>query len=215
MEMTTTETAKDIRSEARKKLPDFILAEYVHLNESLLRNEESGEKRAAFFVTLVGATVGILGFVFGEKTSFASQDKIFPATAIVAAILLCLGFLTVRRLIQRDLVTEEIKLSLRTLRRLFLTKKEAEGLPNSFFAPYAKPKRRSVKVFSIGNGGWLQTVAFVNALLMGVFVVTACLTVSRDEVRPWQIILALAGCVIVWIVQLTYAKSTVSDTKNN
>ena len=214
MEMTTTETAKDIRSEARKKLPDFILAEYVHLSESLLRNEESGEKRAAFFVTLVGASGGILGFLFGEKAQLPLH-QIFLAAAVVAAALLCFGFLTVRRLIQRDLVTEEIKLSLRTLRRLFLTKKEAEALPNSFFAPYGKPKRRTVKVFSIGNGGWLQTVAFVNALLMGIFVVTACLTVSRDEVRPWQIILAIAGCVIVWIVQLTYAKSSVSDTKNN
>lgn len=213
MEMTTTETAKDIRSEARKKLPDFILAEYVHLSESLLRNEESGEKRAAFFVTLVGASGGILGFLFGEKAQLPLH-QIFLVAAVVAAALLCFGFLTVRRLIQRDLVTEEIKLSLRTLRRLFLTKKEAEALPNSFFAPYGKLKSRSVKVFSIGNGGWLQTVAFVNALLMGIFVVTACLTVSGDEVRPWQIILALAGCVIVWIVQLTYAKSSVSDTKN-
>ena len=210
----TTKPAKDIHSEARIKLGDFLLAEYVHMSESLLRNEESGEKRAAFFVTLVGATVGILGFVFGEKTSIASQDKIFPATAIVTAILFCLGILTVRRLIQRDLVTEEIKLSLRTLRQLFLTQKEAEALPNSFFAPYADPKLTEVKLFSIGNGGWLQTVAFVNALLTGVFVVTACLAVSKDVVKPWQIILALAGSVIVWIVQLTYAKSTLKTNNN-
>ena len=215
METTTTKSAEVISSEARKKLGDFLLAEYVHMSESLLSNEELGEKRAAFFVTLAGATVGILGFVFGDKTSIASPEHIFVASAIVAAILLCLGFFTVRRLVQRDLVTEEIKLSLRTLRRLFLTKEEAEALPNSFFAPYGEPKRKSVQLFSIGKGGWLQTVAFVNALLMGVFVVTACLTVSRGEVRPWQIILALAGCVIVWIVQLNYAKSTVADTKNN
>ena len=211
METNNTESAKDIRSEARKKLSDFLLAEYVHMSESLLRNEESGEKRAAFFVTLVGATVGILGFVFGEKTSLASGDHIFLATAIVTAILFCLGILTVRRLIQRDLVTEEIKLSLRTLRRLFLTQEETKALPNSFFAPYEEPKRKSVKLFGIGNGGWLQTVAFVNALLTAVFVVTACLAVSRDVVRPWQIILGLAGSVIVWIMQLAYAKSTFSE----
>jgi hypothetical protein len=60
MEMTT-EPAKDINSEARNKLGDFLLAEYVHMSESFLRNEESGEKRAAFFVTLVGASGGILG----------------------------------------------------------------------------------------------------------------------------------------------------------
>ena len=211
METTTNKSAEVISSEARKKLGDFLLAEYVHMSESLLSNEELGEKRSAFFVTLAGGAVGILGFLFSEKTSIASRDHIFLASAIVAAILLCLGFLTVRRLIQRDLVTEEIKLSLRTLRRLFLTQEEAEALPNSFFTPYGEPKRKSVKLFSIGKGGWLQTVAFVNALLTAVFVVTVCLTIWGDEVRPWQIILALAGSVIVWIVQLTYAKSALSE----
>jgi hypothetical protein len=38
MEMTT-EPAKDINSEARNKLGDFLLAEYVHMSESFLRNE--------------------------------------------------------------------------------------------------------------------------------------------------------------------------------
>ena len=68
--------------------------------ESFLR-KEVGEKRAAFFVTLVGASGGILGFVFGEKTLIVSRDKIYLAAAVVAASLLCFGFLTVRRLIQR------------------------------------------------------------------------------------------------------------------
>lgn len=210
----TTESAKDIGSQARNKLGDFLLAEYVHMSESFLRNEESGEKRAAFFVTLVGAAGGILGFVFGEKTLIVSRDKIYLAAAVVAAALLCFGFLTVRRLIQRNVQTDQIIFALRTLRRLFLTQKEAKALPNAFYAPYGPPDLREVKWNSIGKGGWLHTVAFVNALLTFIVVFSAIFAYSWTVTWPLHkaiaLVLALAGGVIVWIVQLTYAKSIIT-----
>ena len=214
---TTTKPAGDIRSQARSKLSDFLLAEYVHMWESLLRNEELGEKRAAFFVTLVGASGGILGFVFRENAPFLSHDQMFVAAAVVAAILLCLGFLTVRRLIERDIVTDKIIFSLRTLRRLFLTKTETEAVPNAFFAPYAPRKPRSVKLLSIEKGGWLRTVAFVNVVLTGVFVFAACYVREWAVAWPWQkviaLVIALAGGIVVWILQLTYARSLITDNQ--
>ena len=213
----TTQSAKDIHSEAQSKLPDFLLAEYVHMSESFLRNEESGEKRAAFFVTLVGASGGILGFVFGEKTQMR-LDQIFLASAVVAAVLLCFGFLTVRRLIQRDVETDRIIFALRTLRRLFLTKTEANEVPNAFYSPYEEPKLREVKWSSFGKGGWMHTVSFVNALLTGVFVFAACNTGEWAVGVRWQraiaLLLALAGSVIVWIVQLKYAGSIITKKQD-
>ena len=218
MDMTT----EDIGSQARNKLGDFLLAEYVHMSESFLRNEESGEKRAAFFVTLVGAAGGILGFVFGEKAQMP-LDRLFVAAAVVAAVLLCFGFLTVRRLIQRNVETDRIIFALRTLRRLFLTKTEAKEVPNAFYAPYKKPELREVKWNSIGKGGWLHTVAFVNALLTFIVVfsaIFACLwTVTWRTHKATTLVLALipalAGGVIVWIVQLTYAESIITDKHKN
>jgi hypothetical protein len=213
----TTKPAGDIRSQAQSKLPEFLLAEYEHMCESLLRNEELGEKRAAFFVTLVGASGGILGFLFRENSPFLSYDQIFLAAAVVAAILLCLGFMTVRRLIERDIVTDKIKFTLRTLRRLFLTKTEAEAVPNAFFAPYAELESRSMKLLSIEKGGWLRTVAFVNAILTGVFVFAACFTREWAIAWPWQkviaLFLALAGGIVVWILQLNYAGSLITDNQ--
>ena len=212
----TTESTKDIHSEARSKLGDFLLAEYVHMSESFLRNEESGEKRAAFFVTLVGASGGILGFVFGEKTSTSLEQK-YLAAAIVAAVLLCFGFLTVRRLIKRDIETDKIKFALRALRRLFLTRKEVAEMPNAFFNPYKKAELRSLEWRSIGNGGWIHTVSFVNALLTGVFFFAACHTREGATDMPWlrviALILALAGGAAVWIVQLKYARSAIDTNQ--
>lgn len=60
-----------------------------------------------------------------------------------------------------------------------------------------------MKVFSIEKGGWLRTVAFVNALLTAIL--AAGFAVSLDVPRPWQIAIALAGGIAVWIAQVTYA----------
>ena len=215
----TTEPDESIVSQARSKLPDFLLAEYVHMCESLLRNEELGEKRSAFFVTLVGAAGGILGFVFGENTPIVSREHMPIVAAVVAAVLLFLGILTMRRLVERDMVTDRFIFALRTLRRLFLTEEDAAVVANAFFDPYGRPRRRSVKVFSVEKGGWLRTVAFVNALLTAIVVAAVAvssnlrLPVSLNLAPTWQIAiafaLAFAAGVLVWRWQLTYAGSTI------
>ena len=209
------ETTQDIRSKAQSKVPDFLLAEYVHMSEAFLRNEELGEKRAAFFVTLVGVAGAMLGFVFGEKTLNVSRDNLYFAAAFVGTVLLCLGFLTVRRLIARDIETDNIKFALRALRRLFLTKAEAAELPNVFFGPYAEAKPRPVKWLSFGKGGWLHTVAFVNAFLMFIIVFSAIFVRTWDVPPLLQKViavgLAFAGGVIVWWAQLTSACSAISE----
>ena len=205
-----TEPVEGIRSQARDRLPDFLLAEYNHMVESLLRNEELGEKRATFFVTLVGAAGGILGFVFGEKSSIVSPEQIPETAAAVAAVLLCLGIMTVRRLVTRNIVTDEYLFALRALRRLFLTQVEAASLSNAFFNPYRPARDRPGRVFSIGKGGWLETVAFVNALLMGI--VVACLLMSWQVMWPWQFVIVLAGGVLMWIGQLFYAHRVIAKS---
>lgn len=206
---STPQSVKLINCHARERLPDFLLAEYNHMVESFLRNEESGEKRATFFVTLVGAAGGILGFVFGDKSSFLPLEWIPVAVAAVAAILLCFGILTVRRLVTRNIVTDEYKFALRALRRLFLTPVDAASVPNAFFNPYAPATDRSLNVWRIGKGGWLETVAFVNTLLMGT--VAVCLMVWSQVGWQRQVIVCLAACVTTWIGQLSYAYREIGD----
>jgi hypothetical protein len=205
----TTESVESIRSRARTKLPDFLLAEYNHMVDSFLRNEESGEKRATFFVTLVGAAGGILGFVFGERSSIVSGKWIPVTAAAVAAVLLCLGLLTVRRLVTRNIESDKYKFALRALRRLFLTQVEAASLPNAFFQPYQSAEDRPRGVFGIGKGGWLETVAFVNALLMG----AVGLLVSWRVGWQCQIVIVLAGGVTMWIGQLSYAHRVIASSQ--
>jgi hypothetical protein len=203
-----TESGGSFRTRARDKQSDFLLIEYSHVSESLLRNEESGEKRAAFFVTAVGAAAGVLGFVFGGDQAIVPREHLAAAGTVSAAVLLCLGIFTVRRLIERHIVTDQYIFALRALRRLFLSKVDAAAVSNAFFAPYAPAQARSLKVLSIGKGGWLETVAMVNALLAGT--VAACAMVALDTPASWNAILMVAVTLAAWIGQIRYARQVIA-----
>jgi hypothetical protein len=207
----TTESAEKIRAEARLKLGDFLVAEYGHVSDFLIHNEESGEKRAAFFVTLVGAAGGVLGFVLGQTPPIVSRDDMPGAAATVASILLCLGVLTVRRLIERHIVTDECIFALRTFRRLFVTQAEAATVSNAFFNPYGSPRReRSSNVLSIGRGGWLETVTFFNGLLMGTIILAGLLTWRVPGAWPVVVVVVAA----TWFSQLRWARREIANARD-
>lgn len=205
----TTESADVIRKEARLKLGDFLVAEYGHVSEFLIHNEESGEKRAAFFVTLVGVAAGVLGFAFGGNPPIVSHDRMAAAAAAVATLVLFLGVLTVRRLIERHIATDECIFALRTFRRLFVTQAEAAMVANAFFKPYGSPRKRSSSGLSIGRGGWLETVTFFNALLTGI--VVAGVLVSWGLPAAWPLAVAVGG--VFWFLQLRGARREIANER--
>lgn len=192
-----------VREAIRARLPDFLLAEYEHLVESLLRNEESGEKRATFFVSIAGAAAAVLAFAFGGDTSIVPRERVPPAAAVSAALLLVLGLLTVRRLIERHIVTDRYIFALRSLRRAFLTPDDAQGLPNAFFKLYEQFEPRKVNVFSLGKGGWLETIALINAVLAGFTAAIAVRSISLSWPSIWP---GLAAFAATWTSQILYAR---------
>ena len=207
----TTEPVENLRREAREKLGDFLVAEYGHVSDFLIHNEESGEKRAAFFVTLVGAAGGVLGFVLSQTPPIVSRDDMPGAAATVASVLLCLGILTVRRLIERHIVTDECIFALRTFRRLFVTQAEAASVSNAFFKPYGSPRReRSSNVLSIGRGGWLETVTFFNSLLIAA-IIAAGLLFWRVPGAWLVVVLVVVGA---WFGQLRWARREIASARD-
>ena len=195
----------------RERFPDFLLAEHEHVAESLLRNEESGEKRAAFFVSLAGAAAAVLAFAFGGDTSIVPLQRVLEAAAGSAAFLLILGLLTVRRLIERHIATDRYTFALRSLRRAFLTRQDAQAFPNAFFGLYQPHQPREVSVLSLGKGGWLETVSFINAVLAGLGV--AAWTGSVSPAWPW-FWLAVAAFGATWAGQILYARRKLSKNSD-
>ena len=95
---------------------ELLLADLQHFSESLWRNEEVGEKRFNFFVTLVTAASA------GLVTLYASQHA--PTGTVLEQIrngvliaLAGFGTLTYLRMLQRNRVTDEYKRTLTYIRK--------------------------------------------------------------------------------------------------
>lgn len=93
---------------------NFLLEEYRHFTNSFWRNEEVGEKRVNFFITLVTAVMAGL-VALATKT----EVYVYPIAVFALAGLLFFGRITLKRMIQRDTVTDEYKVAMDIIRSCF------------------------------------------------------------------------------------------------
>lgn len=182
----------------------FALAEYAHVADSLLRNEEDGERRATFFLTITTALAGGAGAVVvrGELSPGASREH---AVVLGAALLaLGVGWFTYLRILARNEATDRYKVALRELRQYFVTRATAERYPHAFFGVHAEPVPRRTSLLPV-RSGWLEIVAGVNSALAGT--VTALLVARPDG---WPTVLGAAAGVgaglAAWATQIHHAR---------
>jgi 8-oxo-dGTP pyrophosphatase MutT (NUDIX family) len=144
---------------------DLMLADLAHVGESLLSNEESGEKRATFFLTFAGAVGAAVGFLVGSGGPLAGQASIVVSVTLL--ILVLLGYATFVRVVARNAQSDQYKLGLARIRLYFL--EGADDTRRRFFAmdPFEDVKRKRRTRHGFGSGGWLETLALVEAILTG------------------------------------------------
>jgi diadenosine hexaphosphate hydrolase (ATP-forming) len=147
----------------------LLLAEYEHVAESLLRNEEDGEKRVAFFLSLAGGVGALLGFAVGRegKLDPGTRD---PLVVLALLVLAALGYLTLIRVVSRNAASDRYKRRLGRVRRYFLTGRWDPRLRFLAFDPYRPDFRKPASWRRIARGGWFDTIAVIEALLVGALV---------------------------------------------
>jgi ABC-type multidrug transport system fused ATPase/permease subunit len=139
---------------------DFLLAEYKNLAESFWRNEEIGEKRLNFFMTLVTAVIAALvALATKENDALTPADvKLISVYALLA--LLAFGLVTLMRLIKRNRTTDEYKRAMAKIRDQF---RESDArLAN--YQPFEKKQR------TLFAGGLVEMVAVINSLIVAALV---------------------------------------------
>jgi len=137
----------------------FLLKDLEHFGESFLRNEELGEKRLEFFITLVTAVAGGLVVLYTAKDSLVQHDQLPVVTSGALATLLLLGFITYARILHRNRVTDQYQDTLRYVRRKVLTlHPELES--------YIVPSRIRGGRWERFRGGLAETVGALNAILL-------------------------------------------------
>jgi hypothetical protein len=183
-------------SRARKANNDpateFLIKEFEHTAEALLRNEEDGEKRAMFFMTLAGATGTALAFLLGKDSALPPEARGRLLTGALS-ILLAVGYLTLLRIVQRNRASDRYKRALNRLRRYFVHDARRVFLA---FDPYEPERRVPPSWASLGKGGWLETIALVEAVVAGILVARVVPCVSSDVQRMWF----AGGTIIAWML---------------
>lgn len=143
----------------------LMVAEFNHIGESLLRNEESGEKRLTFFLTFAGAVGTAVGFLAGKAGPLLDYSSVLIVVLLV--LLLLLGFSTFLRLVVRNAASDLYKRRLSRIRQYFLQGVDDPRRCFMAFAPFEYVWRAPSSWKNFGSGGWLATMALVEAILAG------------------------------------------------
>jgi putative (di)nucleoside polyphosphate hydrolase len=149
-----------------KDARDLLLADLEHFGEALFRNEEIGEKRFSFFVTLVTAVAG--GLVALATTDVGpTPDVTIRVSRAAVAFLLVVGILTYLRLLQRNRVTDEYQRTMQYIRRHL-----SVGVPElaTYAVPVSAATRRSSRYWNLLKAGYAPTVAVINGILAALLV---------------------------------------------
>lgn len=153
---------RESRSEG-EAFTQLMLAEFAHASESLLQNEESGEKRVAFFLTFAGAVGAAVGFLVGKDGPLQAHSHV--VVVLMLLTLLLLGYGTFLRVVVRNAASDQYKRRLARVRQYFLEGADDPRRHFMTFAPFRHSWRRSMSWRSLGSGGWMETMAAVNAIL--------------------------------------------------
>ncbi|MCI0475582.1 MAG: hypothetical protein L0Y55_04995, partial [Anaerolineales bacterium] len=129
------------------KTEEFLLAEYKNLADSFWRNEDAGERRVNFFITLVTAVISAL-VALATRSTDLRPDIISAIIVFALAALLTFGVITLLRMIRRNRATDEYKRAMALIRKFF--KEEDDRLRE--YQPFPKSARK------IGSGGLAEMV---------------------------------------------------------
>ena len=136
----------------------LLFEEYRRFTEAFWRNEEAGERRVTFFITL---TTAIIAAIVALRTSDVGipdrEIRLLTSGALLGTVLF--GLATFLRMLQRDRVTDEYKAIVRYLREQL--RRRATGL-EEYDLPFRPPRHWLLR------GGLAITVALVNSILLAV-----------------------------------------------
>jgi len=139
-------------------LTKFLIADFDHFGQSLWRNEEIGEKRFNFFLTLLTAVIAGL-VALHTATGALEASTLVNVTNGALVGLLILGVLTYLRLLQRNRVTDQYQRTLKYIRGKLLELNQPS-------LEYTAPQPLRAGIWKWFRGGLAETVGAMEAVLL-------------------------------------------------
>jgi bis(5'-nucleosidyl)-tetraphosphatase len=179
---------------------ELLLADLKYANESFWHNEETGEKRVKFFITLVTAVITALVAITGKE---GIKDDLLKNLLVLYALssLFIVGLVTLFRLIRRNEVTDGFKKDMDDIRQRFIDYYDDCGVLIGY-SPF-KPSGKTTPLRKFG--GLTHTVAAINSLILTAI---TSLYLSKKNViysREGPIAI-LFGFFVTFVIQVIYIR---------
>jgi hypothetical protein len=172
-------------------LKDLFLADLELLEESIWRNEDIGEKRFNFFVSITTAVVGGLVALSTSDRPTSGMLRTAPANIALVALLV-FGLIIYHRLMHRDKVTAEYKRETRMIRQKYreLFQSECPGIETYKLEREKKAEKEE------GEGdleyrwkrfkqmGYTQTLGVINGILFATLLMMS--TCISRQAAAWS-----------------------------
>ncbi len=174
----------------------LLLAEYKHFSDSFWKNEEVGERRVNFFVTLSAAVfAGIVALI---ETAGGFNEGIKKTTTLALVGLLLFGVITFIRILRRNQVTDEYKKITEYLRKQM-------KLRSSNLSDYELPLLSSKRKMHLG--GLAESVALMNSFILAVIIL-----LWFDKSCGWLI--AIAAFLVSFVLQTIWSLDQRGKARN-
>jgi ABC-type multidrug transport system fused ATPase/permease subunit len=150
----------------RNSAKELLLADLEYFKNSFWKNEEIGEKRNTFFITLVTAALTFLGAVL---RNFYPSSSSFFIIIFTLFMLLTVGIITLFRIIKRNEVTDKYKASMDHIRNI-IKKYFDQDKCLIDYDPFKTAKKETDKdqntEYRRKFGGLAHAVAALNSLII-------------------------------------------------
>lgn len=162
----------------------FLLAEHQYFRESLRHNEEVGEKRVNYFISLTTAMITAFVAIMSFDITFITIEQLLLITVVAMVGLLVIGWLTMLRILKRNKNTDKCKERLDLVRKLFREFDESETLKESYW-PYGKAKIKKPGDREWGSGGLREMIIAMNSIITVVIIVIVLELTRRIFYSTW------------------------------
>jgi len=150
--MEVKDTPRDRKLDAK----ELLLEDFRYLADSFWKNEQMGETRVNWFITIVTSVVGgLVAFVGAKEGHHDDSLRLIVGASLFAVVVL--GILTMFRMVTRNKATDAYKRAMDSIRQSFKDNFDDDGMLAGYH-PFGVKGRRQW-------GGLAHIVAGINSLV--------------------------------------------------
>lgn len=186
-------------SNSKEDIKELLLEDYKYLQTSFWKNEETGETRVRFYITLVTAVLAAVATLLTKQPKLLSDDLVLYISITSLFTLLLFGIVTLLRIIKRNQVTDGYKKDMDEIRKRFRQYYDE----NEILTDYLPFRGSVVKAPPIRKlGGLSHTVSVINSVVAAVLIGLPSLSYGLG----YAIVISLVSIVLFMLIQYLYIK---------